>query len=116
MSYDIYLKKDDELVKIPRHEEGGTYQIGGTEEAALNVTYNDSWFFYRYLDETDGIRWLYGKTGAEVIERLEKAVEVLGTNEYKKDYWAPTPGNAGKALATLLHWAKLHPDAVFEGD
>ena len=36
--------------------------------------------------------------------------------EYVVDYWAATPGNAGKALNILLKWAKQFPDATFKGD
>jgi hypothetical protein len=115
MSYDLGLYKDGQAVEVQKHEEGGTYVVGGTSRAAINITYNYGWFFYRCLDKEKGLRWLYGKAAQETIERLESAIEELGTRQYK-DYWAPTPGNAGHALNVLLEWAKQHPDAVWDGD
>ena len=102
MSYDIYLQKDSETVQVPLHEEGGTYVLGGTTAAALNITYNYS-PHYQHIDAEKVIRWLYGKTGAETIEKLEAAIEELGIDR-NRDYWAPTPGNAGHALSILLEW------------
>lgn len=109
------LKKDGKVVEVAPHEEGGTFAIGGLPEASLNITYNYSWFFHKCLDEEKGLRWLYGQRAGDTIERLVKAVEELGTQQYK-DYWAPTPGNAGHALSILLKWAREHPEAVWEGD
>ena len=151
MSYDIDFKDPEtgECFEIAPHQEGGTIQVGGCSTTKLNVTYNYGFFFQHFLDKRKGIRWLYGKTGAEVVQRLEKAVGILGTQEYSRpdevqirayregcrlrgetpsftieldddyrftDYWAPTPGNAGKALNTLLQWAELFPHGVFSGD
>ena len=115
MSYDIALCKNEEPVTVARHADGGTYALGGTTYAELNVTYNYGKHYYQHLDEEKGLRWLYGKTGAETVERLELAVKALGT-EQVADYWNPTPGNAGYALNILLGWAKQHPDAVWDGD
>ena len=115
MSYDISLVKNKESVKVELHREGGTYCMNGLERAELNVTYNYSRFFHEFLDAKKGIRWLYGKKAKDCIKRLEKAVKELGTDQFT-DYWAPTHGNAGYALAILLRWAKQHPDAVFRGD
>ena len=114
MSYSICLQRDGEAVQVPSHEEGGAYVLGGTTEAALNITYNYSWFYRRCID-SGGIRWLYGLTGKETEAVLEAAVNELGTRQYK-DYWAPTPGNAGHALSILLKWARLYPDAIWTGD
>jgi len=121
MSYDIDLKnKDGQVVSVDNHEEGGTYCLGGTTEASLNVTYNYSPFYYHFLDRDEGLRWLYGKTGEEVVARLEKAIEELkplgGDRQFVENYWAPTPGNASHALQILLSWAKQHPTATFSGD
>ena len=114
MSYWVSLEcKDGNWAKVEIHSEGGTYALGGTDQAKLNVTYNYSWFYYHFLDEQEGIRWLDGKTAKDCISRLENAVEVLGTSRYDKDYWAATPGNAGYVLNVLLGWARQHPDARF---
>ena len=115
MSWDIELiDENGNTVVIPRHEEGGTYVLGGTDRAELNITYNYSWFYFHFLNKKWGLRWLSGKKGKETISALEKAVKELGTSQYKKDYWAPTNGNAGYALNILLQWAKLHPTATFK--
>ena len=103
----------DETVVVESHEEGGTFSYGGTNEAMLNVTYNYGRFYRLYLDEEDGLKWLDGKKASETTERLERALRILGA-ERDRDYWASTSGNAGFALAILLYWAKLNPDAVWK--
>lgn len=47
------------------------------------------------------------------MERLRIAVNTLGTVR-DNDYWKPTPGNAGYALAILLKWAGQYPEARFK--
>ena len=117
MSYDIDLvdKITGRPVKVDRHEEGGTYAVGGITEASLNVTYNYGKYFRRCLDAENGIRWLYGRKAKDCIEPLQAAVNTLGTDR-DTNYWNVTPGNAGYALSILLRWARQWPDAVFEGD
>jgi len=117
MSYDIDLidPETDEIAKVDNHTEGGTYAIGGIEQASLNVTYNYSKHFYDHLDAKKGIRWLYGKKAKNTAMRLRKAVKELGTQP-DKDYWLSTPGNAGAALSVLLRWAEKNPECVWRGD
>lgn len=119
MSYDIRLCEPDTGETIyfdsPHQIKGGTYALGGTFEAWLNVTYNYSKFFYKVLDTEKGIRGLYGKTGAETIPMLEKAISLLG-DDVDEDYWEPTEGNAKRALRGLLEFAKNRPDGVWDGD
>lgn len=115
MSYDLGLYYDDGPAAVDNHEEGGTYALGGTTDAVLNITYNYAKFYYNHLDKEQGIRWLYGKSGQETIDRLEQATELLGTVR-NNDYWGATPGNAGYALSILLIWAKQHPGAIWYGD
>ena len=120
-------------------QEGGTQLVGGTTECDLNITGNYSRLYHLALDKEDGLGWLYGKRAKDTIERLEKAVELLSTDQYvrtvdncvkcgfrtgvgkgladpysdenrRRDYWAPTPGNAGYALNILLGWAREHPE------
>ena len=43
----------------------------------LYTSYNHSWAFYEYLDENEGIRWIYGKKGKDIIKRLEVVLESL---------------------------------------
>ncbi len=112
MSYDVGLYNGGELVAVSRHSEGGTYVVGGTDGAELNVTYNYCGYYREFLDTGDGLYWLHGKKAKDTVIRLEGAVAALGT-ERDRDYWKATLGNAGYALSILLGWAKQHPDAVW---
>ena len=103
-------------LSVENHSEGGTYAVGGTKSADLNITYNYSPHFYAALNIPGELRfdeYLTGKTGAEMMPELEKAVAQLGTKT-SGDYWEDAPGNAGHALAILLIWAKQHPEGIFE--
>ena len=115
MSFDVELidVNTKQAVDVENHCEGGTYAIGGTTGAELNITYNYSHYFFEQLDKEKGLRWMHDRTGKECIECLEKAIQILGTSQYN-DYWEATPGNAGYALNILLQWAKQYPDAIFQ--
>ena len=105
-------------VEVPPHSEGGTYIVGGTMEASLNVTYNYGKQFYEAIPYPPGLNfvgWLTNKTGAEAAPLLEAAVAKLGVTR-DDNYWAATPGNAGHALSILAKWARQHPTAVFRVD
>lgn len=116
MGYDLSLvDQDGNVVQVSRHEEGGTYLIGGTTDASISITYNYATFFRNALDEELGIRYLYDRPAGECIERLESAIDVLGT-EQDEDYWAKTQGNAGHILKILALWAEQHPNAEYIGD
>ena len=112
MSWWVSLRKDDEIVPVDSFEAGGTYCLGGSEEADLNITYNYSEFYYKHLDKEAGLRWLHGRKAKDCLGRLPKASVALGI-ERDDDYWAATPGNAGRALVILLNRAKLNPEAIF---
>lgn len=117
MSYDVELVDDTgEIVKVERHEEGGTYVLGGSTRASLNVTYNYGKYIYEALPQYENLRdMLDGKKASEVIDPLMRAVAYLGTDR-DEDYWSTTKGNAGYALNILLDWAKQHPQATFRVD
>lgn len=116
MSYDLGLYYPNETpAMVARHKDGGTYRLGGSGDAELNITYNYSPHYYKWLDPEKGLRWLYGQKAQDCIERLEFAVTALGV-ERDNDYWKATEGNAGYALSILLSWARQHPGAVFNGD
>jgi len=134
MSYDIELQdpvtKETLQLDAPHHMRGGTYVIGGTTDARLNVTYNYAPHFRRVFGDAEvelsafdkvfgggmtGIRKLYGMTGAESIPALEKAIAALG-NDTDENYWKSTEGNAKQALMQLLALAKMRPDGVWAGD
>ena len=112
MSYWITLCNEGENVIIDHHQEGGTFAVGGTSEACLNVTYNYGGHIRDHLDKENGLRWLHGKTGAETAAKLEHAVNELGTKQ-SNDYWEATPGNAGYALSILAKWAVQYPNAIW---
>jgi hypothetical protein len=112
MSHDITLFVNGEVASVPRFEEGGTYVLGGTTQAELNVTYNYAEHMWKHLGE-GGLKALHGKKAQDTIETLSKAVEALGTDR-DSDYWKSTPGNAGFALSILLSWAKLHPEGEWD--
>lgn len=117
MSYDLQLldpvTRETLRLDAPHHMRGGTYAMGGTDRAALNITYNYS-RFYRALGE-NGIRSLYGKTGAESVATLTQAIAVLG-DDVSENYWDATEGNAKRALTQLLALAQMRPDGVWDGD
>ena len=118
MSYSIHLldPQTKEVIQFsePHHLAGGTYAIGGTEEAWLNITYNYAPHFFRVLGE-GGIRSLYGKTGREAIPILEEAISKLG-DDINADYWRPTEGNAKSALKNLMVLCSLAPHGIVGGD
>lgn len=108
MSWWISLHDDDgNTAQVELYQEGGTQVVGGTTEADLNVTYNYS--EVTRLVDFNFQDHLHGKKAKDTVELLEKVVFKLGDRPFK-DYWAPTPGNAGHAAAILLRWAKQHPE------
>ena len=121
MSYDIYLC--DHVTHKPLKADsthfiaGGMRAMGGTKELWLNVTYNYSPFYYRpEVFGEGGIRSIYGKTVAESIPMLDKAISALGDDVDDDDYWHATEGNAKRALYGLLAFARMRPDGVWDGD
>jgi len=119
VSYDIYLldpeTRETVYLDEPHQLKGGTYALGGTAEAWLNIPYNYSDFFRQYIDPEKGIRMLYGKKAKDCVPILVNAIDQLGTNS-DPDYWAATPGNAGAALANLLALCRAAPESIIEGD
>lgn len=140
MSYDIYLRdrvtKETVNFDTPHQMAGGTYAVGGTTEAWLNVTYNYAQWYYKdgvfpnNGEDNSGIRSIYGLSGADSIPVLEHAIKTLKNmtedltekeiQEYKdggaRGYWTPTRSNAIRPLYQLLAMAKMRPDAVWDGD
>lgn len=118
MSYDISLRhpvtKEVLEMDMPHQIKGGTYAVGGTKEAWINVTYNYAPHLYRAMGEK-GISTIYGMTGAESIPILKAAMKKLG-DDVDEDYWKSTEGNAKAALAGLLALAQMRPDGVWDGD
>lgn len=140
MSYDISLvdpvTKKQVYFDTPHHMNGGTYAVGGTTEAWINITYNYADWYYKdgvFPNNgifREGIRSIYDMSGADSIPVLEHAIKTLESmtedltekeiQEYKDGgaggYWTPTRTNAIKPLYKLLAMAKIRPDAIWEGD
>ena len=118
MSYDIELVHpvNGETLKLDsnHHMRGGTYCVGGTDEARLNVTYNYYKHFIRVLGDK-GIRTIYGMSGVDSIPVLSNAVSQLA-DDVSDNYWEPTEGNAKASLIQLLTLAKMRPDGIWNGD
>lgn len=118
MSYDIYLKDPItgttlELDK-PHHMKGGTYAVDGTTEARLNITYNYRPVFCRVFGD-NGIRSIYGLSGAASLPMLDKAISTLD-DDTDSNYWAATDGNVKLALLQLRALAEMRPDGYWTGD
>lgn len=116
MSYDVHFEDSDgNLCKTPRHDyKGGTYKLGGNDEASLNITYNYGKRLREILHEKS-IRGLYGLTSTEIIPLLDIAIAKLG-NDLSEDYWEPTDGNIKTALMYLRRLAILCPNGMLQGD
>lgn len=140
MGYDITLKdpvtKEVLTMDAPCQIKGGTYAVGGTDEMWLKITYNYSRWYYKEGvfpskdSESKGIRTIYGMSGAESIPVLKAAISALenSTEEISDEerreceeqgatgYWMPTRENAIKPLYSLLAFAQMRPDGVWDGD
>jgi hypothetical protein len=118
MSYDIKLldpiTKNVIEFEHGHHMRGGTYAVGGSTEAWLNITYNYSPHYYKALG-VGGIRKIYGMTGAQSIDVLREAIGKLG-DDVKANYWESSEGNAKRPLCQLLALAEQRPDGIWDGD
>ena len=118
MSYDIELTDPvtGERLELdaPHDLRGGTYAVGGTHEAWINITFNYAPHFYALFGDK-GIRWLYGKSAAETLPHLEEGAALL-KNDVSDNYWASTEGNAKRAIYQLIALARLRPDGIWQGD
>ncbi|MEM4271749.1 MAG: hypothetical protein QXD13_01530 [Candidatus Pacearchaeota archaeon] len=122
MSYEVRLIKDKKIVEVTPRLEGGidrNHKLGEkkniyfeNDKAELKIAYNYSKFYQAHLPGK-GIEWLHRKKARETIEKLECAIEKLGT-ERDKCYFKAAPGNAGFALSILLGWAREHPEATWD--
>lgn len=133
MSWDIELvdpvTRETLELDEPHQMQGGTYAIGGTKEAWINVTYNYSRWYQKAFGEKN-IRTIYGMSGAQSIPVLKKAIKALESmsedisDEERRrceeqgatGYWMPTRQNAIKPLYQLLAFAQMRPDGVWDGD
>lgn len=116
MSYDLRLKDpqtgDTIHLSRPHGIAGGTYALGGTTEAWINITYNYGAFFRQVFGE-NGISVLHGLTGADSLPVLEKAIGQLHGGR-DLDYWKATEGNAKSALLNMALLAGLAPHGIWD--
>ena len=114
MSYDcsINFQKNNERVFLPvKHEIiGGTFRLGGNDEAWLNITSNYYASFEKAFHDKEGIKLLHGMDVKESLPILEDAIGNLGDEPPVDDYWAATDGNAKRALRNLKYLAELTLD------
>jgi hypothetical protein len=122
MSYDIEMVDlNGKVVTFAdKHDlRGGTYALGGTPDAHLNMTYNYSTILYAKLGEK-GIRTIYGMTAAESIPVLKDAISRLNRSDVHPDYWQATEGNVAAALQNFVYLAEMvhdvDPTAIWAGD
>lgn len=119
MSYDMRFKKRNghtTKLKEKHNIAGGTYALGGTDEAEFNITYNYSKWFYKHIDKDLGLRFLNNKTVKEVKVILEKAISEM-SGDPSTNYWDATEGNAKRSLEKLLALANMCDDNdIFETD
>lgn len=128
MSWDFSLvdpvTKETLTTETKHHMRGGTYQVGGSNELSLNITYNYGKMIHDKFDETlkelgmepnddSYAKYLRSKTGAESIPILKGTIEKLG-DDVDDDYWKATEGNAKQALSMLLAMAQMRPDGIWD--
>ena len=94
---------------------GGDNPIELPYEASY--TYNVSKMFYDAFDLEDGIRGLYGKTGAECRLLIEHAIIKFTINRKLYKSWNPENGwgnydTALRLLNELLSWCDESPKAI----
>ena len=143
MGYSIYLNDPvtGEIARVPGHlmigstykaeyhPETGSFTPAVNVEAELNITYNYG-CYYREIHPEEGIRVIYGKSGAQSILILEEMIFWL-ENKYKvegkwihseryegpdENYWSSTAANAIRPLYQLKALAEMRPDCIWKGD
>ena len=118
MSYDIDLNDPETsepfVLDVPLDVVGGTVEFGGTTSTSFNITYNYSKILYKVMD--GGIRSLYGKTSAETIDVLERAINQLDKSTATDNYWEATEGNVAVQLEQILFVSRQFPHGVWNGD
>lgn len=98
----------------------------------LYTSYNHAFYFYQYLDKKQGIRFIYGKRGRDVLPFLLNMRSALqGSPAWminscdddfcisrgeKADGWKMSIGNAYWFLEQIIQSCIRHPTAKWEGD
>ena len=107
MSYDIRIKRQDGKTVELRHAHtiiGGTYALGGTSEAWLNITYN-YWRIFKELLGANGIRTIYGMNINDARPLLMEAAERLGDVEPQTNHAKLAKHSGISALNVRRHIA-----------
>ncbi len=114
MSWWVGLEEKDteRILQVKPFEEGGTYCLGGTDQADLNITYNYGRIYHRVIDEENGLWTLNGLPAQAALDLLEPAILQLEDGK-DSDYWAATDGNAKRPLVMLAEWCR---QAIATGD
>jgi hypothetical protein len=88
MSYDIELKDGiGDLFLLPHViEEGGTYQVGGSNKSQLNITFNYGKLYQEFFHK-EGLCWINGKRASETNSLMTEAVKSLGVEQFKGEYY-----------------------------
>jgi len=108
------VSKDVLVICGNHHILGANYEVGGSNELFLSITQNYRPIFVEVFG-LDGIRFLYGKSGAETIPLLKTAISKL-RDDPVDDYWKCTQGNVKRVLYSLLSFAQMRPDGIWCGD
>jgi hypothetical protein len=104
----------DSIGDVDEHDGGGYYIGQGIKKAKLNVTYEHIGLLCDTIDGLDqGLETLNKQPVGDWIDRMERAVEKLGTDRDEVKYWTESPGNVGYVLSSLLCWARQYPDGYF---
>jgi len=112
MSYDVYIIDREGNVlndTSPQITRGGTYSLGDSGRAELNITYNYSGLICAALAKDSGLRSLDGRMCRDTINDLVQAIMILDDNVHDDDDWVATEGNARLALTQLLLMALHNP-------
>jgi hypothetical protein len=116
MSYDLYLRDKDtkEVCNLPCKQDikGGTYALGGTDRAELNITYNYGKHWGKAFGEGKHLRDLDAVSGKDSLPILWQAINNLG-DDVDEDYWKPTEGNVKAALRNMALLAAQCPDGIW---
>jgi hypothetical protein len=86
------------------------------EGTHVKETFNRHKIYYDKLDKEQGIRWLYGKSYAQIKDRCHYFIKEVGTDINGYFYDGEDVGYAGIIIQKILTYAKEYPFAVIKGD
>lgn len=92
----------------------------GNDCDELYTSYNYSWYFYHYLDKEQGLRFIYGKRGRDVLLFLLKMRQDLqGSPAWlttEEDGWNHTVGNCIYFINQIIASCIKSPMGKWYGD